>query len=60
MRALCRSGPWVVALGVALAGCSNPNGPVSKGPARPSPSDAASTEASVGAPDVTLMVPGMT
>ncbi len=58
MRALCRSGPWLLVLGVVLAGCSNSGGPASKGPAGPANTDA--TQPSAGASDVTLVVEGMT
>jgi len=59
MRTLCRSGPWLVALGVALAGCSNASGPTSKAPAGSSPTGVTSS-AEAGTTDVTLLVPGMT
>lgn len=61
MRALGRSGSLLLALGVALAGCSNSSSPPAKGPSGPATSNPANTSgASAAAADVTLVVEGMT
>jgi hypothetical protein len=56
MRAVFRSGPLLLALGVALIGCSRSSGPAANAPPRPAGVEAPTA----GRPDVTLVVEGMT